>query len=103
MAPQNHPRSKENGIETMQAKTIPGIPTICQSDTKIKAISPAMAPSVIPKLSPIPAMIGMRSARIRNAFLPIRVTISLMRYPGESPDMGMQIAQMIMNTSGTEP
>ena len=77
--PQNRPRRMEIGIEMIIASTIPGIPTICQSATRISPISPAMAPSVIPKFRPIPAMIGIRRDRIRNAFLPIRVTISLIR------------------------
>ena len=61
-----------------------------------------MAPRVIPKLRPIPAIIGMSRDRIRNAFLPIRVTISLRRYAGDSPEIGIQNAHIIMNMIGTE-
>ena len=79
MPPQNAPSKIEMGIERIIASTTPGIPQICQSETKIRAISPAIAPSVIPKFRPIPAMIGISRHRIRNVFLPIRVTISLSR------------------------
>ena len=45
----------------------------------LQAISPAMAPSVMPKFRPIPAMIGISRLRIRNAFRPRRVMISFSR------------------------
>ena len=44
--PQNRPSSMEMGIEMIIASTMPGIPMICQSDTRIRPISPAIAPSV---------------------------------------------------------
>ena len=61
-----------------------------------------MAPSVMPKFRPMPAMMGIRRLRIRKAFLPSLVMISLSRYPGEKPDTGMQTAQIRINISGTE-
>ena len=67
------------GIERIMASTTPGIPQICQSDTNISAISPAMAPSVMPKFRPMPDMMGISKARIRKMFLPMRVMISLSR------------------------
>ena len=66
-------------MEMIIASTTPGMPQICQSVTKISAISPAMAPRVMPKLRPMPAMMGMSRLRIRNTFLPMRVTISFNR------------------------
>ena len=66
-------------MDTIIARMMPGIPQICQSDTKISAISPAMAPRVMPKFSPMPAMMGISRLRIRNAFRASRVTISLVR------------------------
>ena len=77
--PQNTPRRMEIGTEMIAASTMPGIPTICQSDTRIRPISPAMAPRVMPKFSPMPAMMGISRLRIRKEFLPIRVTISFAR------------------------
>ena len=100
--PQKTPSSTEIGTEMMAARTIPGIPMICQSAVKISAISAAMAPSVIPKFSPIPAMIGMSRLRIRNAFLPMRVTISLISILADRPESGMQTAQIMMNMIGTD-
>ena len=91
----------EKGTETIIARMTPGMPQICQSETKIRASSPAMAPSVMPKFRPIPAMIGINRLRIRKAFLPRRVMISFSRYAGEKPEIGMQIAQMMMNMIGT--
>ena len=67
------------GMERIMASTTPGMPQICQSDTKISAISPAMAPSVMPKFRPMPDIMGMSRARIRKMFRPIRVMISLSR------------------------
>ena len=99
--PQKRPSRTEIGMEIIMARMIPGMPHICQSATKIRPISPAMAPSVIPKFSPIPAIIGINRLRIRKAFLPNLVTISLSRYPGEKPDIGMQTTQIMINISGT--
>ena len=65
------------------ASTMPGIPTIPQSETKISPICPAIAPSVIPKLRPIPAMTGIRRERTRNEFLPSLERISFRRYEPE--------------------
>ena len=62
----------------MAASTRPGIPQICQSATRISAISPAMAPSVMAKFRPIPAMMGISRLRIRKELRPRRVTASLM-------------------------
>ena len=67
------------GMEMIIARTIPGIPQICQSETRIRPISPAIAPSVIPKFRPIPAMMGIRRLRIRKLFLAILVMISASR------------------------
>ena len=67
------------GIDRIIARITPGMPQICQSDTKISAISPAMAPSVMPKFRPMPDMMGMSRAKIRKMFRPIRVMISLSR------------------------
>ena len=66
-------------MDKIMARTMPGIPMICQSETRIKPISPAIAPRVIPKFRPMPAMIGIRREMIRKEFLPIRVTISFTR------------------------
>ena len=96
------PSRMEIGIETITARTIPGMPTICQSETRIRAISAAMAPSVIPKFRPMPAMMGISRLRIRKELRPIRVTISLTSIFAESPEIGIQIAQMIMNMIGTD-
>ena len=90
------------GTDIIAAKIIPGTLTICQSHTRISAISAAMAPSVIPKLSPIPAMIGMRRLSIRKELRPILVTISFISIFGDKPESGIHIAQMIMNMTGTE-
>ena len=100
--PQKRPSRMEIGMEMIMARIMPGIPHICQSATKIRPISPAIAPRVIPKLSPMPAIMGISRLRIRKAFLPNLVTISLSRYPGEKPDIGMQTAQIMINISGTE-
>ena len=99
--PQTRPRTTEKGMETIMASTTPGMPQICQSDTKISASSPAMAPRVMPKFRPMPAMIGISRLRIRKALRPRRVMISLSRYAGLKPEIGMQTAQMRMNISGT--
>ena len=77
--PQNAPSRTEIGMEMIIASTTPGMPQICQSETKIRAISPAIAPRVMPKFRPMPDMIGMSSARIRKMLRPMRVTISLIR------------------------
>ena len=66
-------------LEIMAASTRPGIPQICQSATKIRPISPAIAPRVMPKFRPIPAMMGISRLRIRKALRPRRVMISLSR------------------------
>ena len=79
MLPQNAPSRIEMGIERIIASTTPGMPQICQSETKIRAISPAIAPSVIPKFRPMPAIIGISRLRMRNALRPRRVEISLSR------------------------
>ena len=77
--PQSMPRRTENGTDRIIASTTPGMPHTCQSATKISAISPAIAPRVIPKFRPIPAIIGKSRQRMRKMFLPIRVTISFIR------------------------
>ena len=100
--PQKRPRSTEIGMEMITASTMPGMPQICQSAAKIRPICPAIAPRVIPKFRPRPAMIGISRLRIKNVFLPILVRISLIRYPGEKPDTGMQTAQIRINMIGTE-
>ena len=85
----------------MVASTMPGMPQICQSEVKISAISAAMAPSVMPKFRPMPAMIGISSERIRKALRLSRFMISLSRNVEEKPDMGRQISMMMMNMMGT--
>ena len=77
--PHMMPRSVDRGTERIMASTTPGMPQICQSVTKIRATCPAMAPSVMPKFKPMPAMMGIKRLRIRKIFRPIRVTISLSR------------------------
>ena len=77
--PQSIPRRMENGMERIIASTTPGMPQTCQSATRMSAISPAIAPRVMPKLRPMPAIIGKSRQRMRKMFLPIRVTISLRR------------------------
>ena len=55
------------------------MPQICQSETRMSAISPAMAPRVMPKFRPMPAMIGISRQRMRKMFRPMRVQISFSR------------------------
>ena len=65
------------GMEMIAARIRPGMPHTCQSAAKIRPISPAIAPSVIPKFMPMPAITGMSRLRIRNALRPRRVITSL--------------------------
>ena len=73
------PNATEMGMETMAARIMPGMPQTCQSAAKISPISPAMAPSVIPKFIPMPAITGISRLRIKNALRPRRVMTSFKR------------------------
>ena len=74
--PQMNPRKAAIGMLMIDARTSPGIPTTAQSVTKIRPICPAIAPSTMPKLSPIPAMIGTSSDNTRKELRARRVIIS---------------------------
>ena len=77
--PQMKPSRAEKGMDRIMASTTPGMPQICQSATRMTAISAPMAPSVMAKFRPMPAIMGNSKQRTRNRFRPIRVTISLSR------------------------
>ena len=77
--PHRIPSRMDRGMDRIMARMTPGIPQICQSATRIRAISPAMAPRVMPKFSPMPAIMGISRQRIRKVFRPMRVTISFIR------------------------
>ncbi len=78
------------------ASSIPWTPMTFQSVMKISPISPAIAPRTMPKLSPIPAMIGIRSDNTRNESRATRATISWTRYSVENRESG--IATMLSST-----
>ena len=67
--PANIPSNQAIGVEITAAIRIAGSPVMPQSWIKMIAICPAMAPKVIPKLIPSPAIIGSSSDNTRNAFL----------------------------------
>lgn len=48
------------------ARSMPCTPTMFQSQTKIRPICPAMAPSTMPKFRPMPAMMGISRESTRN-------------------------------------
>ena len=77
--PQMKPSRAEKGMDRIMASTTPGMPQICQSATRMTAISAPMAPRVMAKFRPMPAIMGNSKQRTRNRFRPIRVTISLSR------------------------
>ena len=89
------------GVPTSMASTMPGMPTMAQSEIRISPICPAMAPSTMPKFSPMPAMMGIRRDRIKNEFRPIRIRSSWTRWLTEKPDRGMATAEIAMKTMGT--
>ena len=69
----------EIGVEMMAARTMPGMPTMSQSLIRIRPISAAMAPRVMPKFRPMPAMMGIRRLTTRKEFRPMRVMTSLIK------------------------
>ena len=77
--PQMKPSRAEKGMDRIIASTTPGIPQICQSATRMMAISAPMAPRVMAKFSPMPAIMGNSRHSTKNRFRPIRVTISFSR------------------------
>ena len=77
--PQMKPRKAEKGMDRIMDSTTPGMPQICQSATRMTAISAPMAPRVMAKFSPMPAMMGNSKQSTRNRFRPMRVMISLSR------------------------
>ena len=84
------------GVPIIMDSTTPGMPTIAQSRTRISPIWPAMAPSTIPKFSPMPAMMGIRRERIRKELRPMRISSSWIRCPAEKPDRGMAAAYLVL-------
>ena len=77
--PQMKPSSAEKGMDKIMASTTPGMPQICQSATRMTAISAPMAPRVMAKFKPMPAMMGKSRQSTRNRLRPMRVTISFSR------------------------
>lgn len=73
------PSRTEMGMEMIAARISPGMPQTCQSAAKINPIWPAIAPSVMPKFIPMPAITGMSRLRMRKALRPRRVMPSLSR------------------------
>ena len=75
-APQKMPSTIAIGVPIRHASTIPGMPTIPQSQIITNPICPAIAPRTIPKFRPIPAMMGINSDNIRKELRPILVMSS---------------------------
>ncbi len=100
-APPKYPKTIAIGVPTSIAKKSPGAPVTPQSVISISPICPAIAPKTIPKLIPMPAIIGSKSAKTKNKFLPRRVTISLARNVPVYPESGIATTLMIKNKSGT--
>ena len=77
--PQIQPKTIASGVAMIAARTSPCSPTTFQSLTKIRPICPAIAPSTMPKFSPMPAMIGTSSESTRNELRDSRTSISWIR------------------------
>ncbi len=99
--PHSQPNRMARGVEMMAAKVMPYTPATCQSLTKIRPICPAMAPRTMPKLRPMPAMMGMSNDNTRNALRDSRISISCTRYSMEKCEIGMAMALTTKNTMGT--
>ena len=79
----------EMGVPISAANTSPSTPVMFQLMARMRPICPDMAPSVMPKLSPMPAKIGRIRASTRKVLRPSLVIISWRMYWIESPEGGI--------------
>ncbi len=99
--PIKRPKSIANGVDKSVASKIPLMPAICQWTTAIMAICAAMAPRITAKLSPIPAVTGIRRATTMSPLRAMRVTRSITTKPSDNPENHIPRPVMATNNSTT--